>query len=464
MQGIVAAAGIIRNKVVALRLGPGAFGEIAQLTSVMASVTTIVSFGMNVSVSRNIARAESHDERQAYLASANGLVLSMSLISIAVLFWLLAAGRLLDLIGLTPGSDTVLAATVFIVSLPFAGLQTNYLATLQGLLDVRGLAIQRSIAVMIATAAAVPIIWVLGLLGAAIGFLLLTIVLTVLLGNRCRALGYNPVAIALDRTRVQVLASFGIVSMVMGFAQAFSDTAIRASLISEYGTTVNGILQAPLVLASTLQAILLGSIGTLSLTTVSTAASGGETADTVDRLLTAVVPIASSALAILGLFGVPAIVLLYSPDFLAGADLLPYILLTQLVMVAVWVVGSPLLAMGDRLLWMVLDLVWVAVKVVVSLAFIPAHGASGVAAGMLISVATHLLLLVVVVRWRYGLGIGADHWLRLLVGTILVMGLAVIGAQFTGSYLLLGGALAIWLVYTAFYGRAILARRHAAAG
>jgi PST family polysaccharide transporter len=461
MQGVVAAAGLIRNKVVAVRLGPSAFGEIAQLTSVVASVATIVSFGMQVSVSRNVARADTHEERRAYLANANGLVLSLSLIATVIMFWLLTTGSLLSLIGLAPGSDTSLTAAVFIVSLPFLGVQTNYLATLQGLLDVKGLAIQRSIAVMIATAAAVPLIWTLGVLGAAISYLLLSVVLTVLLGNRCRALGYNPLAVAFDRARVKMLASFGIVSMVVGFAQAFSDTAIRASLIADFGTTVNGLLQAPLVLASTMQAILLGSIGTLSITTVSTAASGGETAETVDRLLTAVVPIASSALALLGLFGVPAIALLYSSEFVDGASLLPYILVTQLVMVAVWVIGAPLLAMGDRALWMALDLIWVALRLVVSLALIPNHGSLGVAVGMLVSVMVHLILAVTIVRWRYGLRITGDHWVRMAVGTALILALSVIGSIYTSAYIPIGAAIVVWLAYTAYHGRAILAQREA---
>ena len=43
MQVVVAATGLVRNKVIALRLGPSAFGEVAQLGAIVASVVAIVS-------------------------------------------------------------------------------------------------------------------------------------------------------------------------------------------------------------------------------------------------------------------------------------------------------------------------------------------------------------------------------------------------------------------------------------
>ena len=57
MQMVVAATALVRNKVIAVRLGPSAFGEIAQMAAVVASVVAITAFGMQVSLSRNVARA-----------------------------------------------------------------------------------------------------------------------------------------------------------------------------------------------------------------------------------------------------------------------------------------------------------------------------------------------------------------------------------------------------------------------
>ena len=107
MQMVVAATALVRNKVIAVRLGPSAFGEIAQMAAVVASVVAITAFGMQVSLSRNVARATTKAERQAYLASANGLVLGLSLVATAALALFLVAGNLLTVVGLpvTTGCD-----------------------------------------------------------------------------------------------------------------------------------------------------------------------------------------------------------------------------------------------------------------------------------------------------------------------------------------------------------------------
>ncbi len=82
MQIVWTATGIIRNKIVAFKLGPSAFGEFCQLQAVMAVAVTLVGFGMTVSVSRNVARSREPEERQEHLANANGIVLALSLAAI----------------------------------------------------------------------------------------------------------------------------------------------------------------------------------------------------------------------------------------------------------------------------------------------------------------------------------------------------------------------------------------------
>ena len=138
MQMVVAATALVRNKVIAVRLGPSAFGEIAQMAAVVASVVAITAFGMQVSLSRNVARATTQAERQAYLASANGLVLGLSLVATAALALFLVAGNLLNVVGLPVTSEVMVATGIFFAAIPLLGLQTNFLAFLQGLLDVRG--------------------------------------------------------------------------------------------------------------------------------------------------------------------------------------------------------------------------------------------------------------------------------------------------------------------------------------
>lgn len=453
MQVVVAATGLIRNKVIALRLGPSAFGELAQLGAVVGAITAVTTFGMQVSLSRNAARATTFAERQAFLASANGLVLTLSFLAMSATFVLLLAGDLLTLVGLPVTPDVVVAAALSLAAIPLLGLQTNFLALLQGVLDVKGLAAQRSIAVLVATALCIPLVWFFGLVGAAANFLILNALLTLLLGLRCRSLGYRWLAVRLDREVIGVLLAFGIASMVAGFAQAFTDAAIRASLLKQVGADANGLLQAPLVLAATLQGIVLGSIGTMSLATLSHASNNEDTRRTIGRLLNVALPLSTVALGLLGLLGVPAMIVLYSGQFVGGASLLPWILCSGLVQVVVWVVGAPLLASGDRAIWVTLELVWNGARWAFAMALLPIYGVAAVPMAMLLAFVVHLSMNVVALRVRYGLAISWRYGARLLASMALVGLLSVIGAGWTASIPALIAATLIWLAYATYVAR-----------
>ena len=286
----------------------------------------------------------------------------------------------------------MLTAALFIAGVPFIGLQNNYIALLQGILDIRGLAVQRSVAVLLATVVSVPVVWFFGFVGAAVQFLGLNLLVTLLLGWRCRSLGYAPLAVRLDGREVLLLASFGLMSMASGFAQGVSDTAVRTQLIDMAGAAANGLLQAPYALTMTVNSIVLASIGSIALATIAPKSDPGEISDAIDRLLSVVVPLGAAALGLLGLLGVPAIVILYSKAFTSGAAFLPYLLAADLLFVFVWVIGAPLLAAGDRLLWFSLELIQAAARWAIALLLLPHLGGLAVVIGFLAAVALHVAL------------------------------------------------------------------------
>jgi O-antigen/teichoic acid export membrane protein len=447
MQVVLAGSGLVRNKIVAYRLGPTAFGEISQIAAVVSVITTVVCFGMAVSLSRNAAKHTSLEARQSQLAAANAIVLALALVAVVASVALLASGRLLPLAGLASSAAAMGATLLFIAAIPLEGLKNNYLSLLQGVLDVRGLAVRRSVAVVLATVVAVPIVWSFGFTGAAVQFFLLSAFVALLLGWRCRAIGYAPLQVALDRGTVACLASFGLVSMASSFAQGLSDTAVRASLIEAVGAKANGLLQAPYVLSLTLKGIVLTSIGTISLATIAPRSDRADVSGAVARLLDVVVPLGASALGLLGLFGAPALTWLYSEAFAPGAALFPYLLTADLLLVFVWVIGAPLLSAGDRILWLALELVYAAARWGLALLLMRRLGGVAVVVGYLGAVGLHLLLNLAIFRLRYGLWLHARHPVQLAVGSVLVAGLSWAGAGTRPLPVVLAAA-AAWVAYT----------------
>jgi O-antigen/teichoic acid export membrane protein len=450
MQVVLAATGVVRNKIVAYRLGPEAFGEVAQIAAVTGTVASLVSFGMAVGVSRNAAAARSDGERRAQLANANGIVLSLAAIACATCAVLLLTGRLLPLAGLISSTHAVIAAAIFIAAIPIDALKNNYLALLRGVFDLKALAIRRAVAVLLATAVAVPVVWFVGFVGAALQYLLLAVFVAVLSGTRCRALGYPPLAARLDRLVIVHLASFGLVSLTAGFAHSFADTAVRTSLINAAGAAANGLLQAPYVLSTMVKEIVLTSVGSISLATIAGQRDRAATSAAVDRLLNVVIPVAAAALGLLGLAGSHALTILYSRSFAPGATMFPYLLGADVLVVFAWVVGAPLLAFGDRALWLALELLGAFARWGLAILLLPRFGAVAVVVGYLCGVALQAVVNFVVFRRRYRLDVRPVHLWRLASGAALVVALSVVGSRVVPA-IVYGSAVLAWLAYTAYY-------------
>lgn len=452
MQAVLAVTAVARNKVVAYRLGPAGFGEIAQISLVTTTLGTLVAFGLSVGLSRNAATARSIEQRQRQLASANVIVLSLSVLACMGCALLLAGGRLLPLVGLVPSRPAALAAAIFLLAIPVDALRSNYAALLQGILDVKGLTVRRSAAVVIATALAVPIVWWLGFVGAALQFLLLTALTAALLGVRCRALGYSPLSARFDRGTALQLAAFGVVSLASSFAQSFADAAVRSSLIVTAGLTANGLLQSAHLLAFTVRNVVLTSIGSISLATVAAQSDRQEISATLNRLLSVVIPVATSALGLLGMLGAHAVSLLYAGSFAPAAALFPFLLSADVFTTTAWVLGSPLLAFGDRKLWLCLELIYASARWAIAIVLIPRYGATAVVVGYFAAGAVHAGLNYAVYRARYKLTIDPVHLARMVAGAAFVAGLAYVGSR-PASRAAFGAAVIAWTAYTGLHLR-----------
>lgn len=393
MQLVIAATAIVRNKVLALRLGPDGFGEFMQLSLIVLSAAVVAAFGFGMSLNRNVAAAASDDERQRLLAQANTVNLTLAgLILLGLVPTVLLRPQVLGVFGLVAEPSVVLALVILAAFVPLEAAVQHRVAFLTGVLDIKGMTAGRSLALAIGTAIGIPIVWLFGLPGAAIQLTLMTLTILLLLDRRCRKIGYRPWAFTFDPGVLRVLAGFGIASLIAGFALQLSDIVVRSALIRSTDLAQNGIYQAALSVTHQIKAIVLGSVGSYAIATLSHDVSREHVIETSDRLLSIVLPIAAVALGLLGLLSGPALVVLYSADFLDAQRVLPWLLSADFVHVSIWVLGAPLLALKRVRAWLTLELVFLGVRVAAALTLLPAFGVVGIAAGHALATVVHLLL------------------------------------------------------------------------
>ncbi len=444
MQCAIALGTLVRNKLLAVHLGPDGFGEFSQIMTIAAPVYLFAQCGMAVGLSRNTAAAGSEAQRQRQLETANlvtTFIAAAILVVVLPLIFTPAGGSLLRGLGVRDGLAQKTVLAVILAIAPLEVLRNNYLSFLQGLLDIKGISAKRTVAVAAATAAAFPLIACFGLAGACAQAAFASFLVALLLGLRCRALGFRPLAMAFHRPTARLLAAFGMASLVIAFTQASVDALIRAHLIAFAGVSANGLYQAAFALSTQVTTVVLGSIGAYSLATLSQTAAASVLQSRLDELLRVVLPVSALALGAAGLAAAPLFTLLFSSQFAEGTRFLPLLLCANFVQVASWAAGAPLLGRGLIRYWIGIQMTSAAARYAAAVAGTPLIGSYAVPAGLLASLTFDLAAYLVVCRRAIGIAAGRRTMAAFAGGAAAVAFAAAAGS--------LGGALPVLAAATA---------------
>jgi enterobacterial common antigen flippase len=446
LQLVLAVTGLVRNGIIARRLGVEGVGQFNILFDLFSTIGVVVMFGLAVGLSRNVAATQEHEERQKNLANANFIIWALTIAAtlVIVLGFQLGYFSLEQFqLHLTP---TILASCILLlVSLPLKALESNYIAFLTGLMDIKGMTSGRSIAVIVGTVVTIPIVWFFGFVGAISQYLVLTLLLVVLLGQRCYKLGYRPWAIRWHRPTAYGLAFFGIASLVNSFMQNFSNVGIRTALINQVSMAENGLYSQALLLSAQVKTIVLSSVGSYSLAAIGTNHSRENIIHTANQLLKVVLPLAALAAAALGVFGVPALFILSGPDYISAAHYFPLLLGADFVQVFIWVIGAPLLALRMVRTWLLLDLLQWSARWALVIVLLPVLGPQAVVTAWFAATTLHLCGNAYFYFVHLNFSLNKEHIVHLVAGLSLILVCSYLGATGQWPYIILAGL--VWLLY-----------------
>ena len=451
LQIVFVLTGLVRNKVAAVYLKTAGMGEWSQILSVVSTVFIIVQFGMTVGLSRNVAAANNDEDRQRELSVANTLttvVAVAAILAVLALAFTSSNDRLLGILGIPAKQKLALLLMVAMLA-PIEGLRNNYLSFLQGVLDIRGIATKRGVAVIIATLASVPLVIVFGIAGACLQFAVASALLAVLLGHRCHQLGYRPLEFRWSKSSVAGLASLGGASLLSGFAFSLTDVLIRSQLIHYAGLAETGLYQAALLLSSQITAIVLGSIGVFSLASISRSTEPAVICRQLQSMYKVILPISAISLGLLGLLERPILHLLFSSQFQSSSMFLPLLLVGNSVQAACWIAGAPLLGGGKVRAWLTLQIMCGVTRYWVAVAFLPKIGTQAIPLSFLVGQLIDLIASVVICSVQLKIKTSRADLARMTLCSVIPGGLAVMGISpapttfCIGAVILAAGAVAL---------------------
>jgi O-antigen/teichoic acid export membrane protein len=420
LQVLLALASLVRNKVTAINLGPAGYGEFAQLMNVNALLVAGASLGLGVALGRNLAVTDDRAIRRATLGTALTVTTVVSSVVSLITLATVLGGMFLPLAALPSGPVTTAAAVVAVVAVPITCIQGVYIAALQGLLDAKGMARSRGVAVAAATVLAIPLIVIWGLVGAVASALLIALFTSVALAARLRTLGYSPLSLTWSTPAMKALLALGLTSTASAVAHAGADVVSRGITLASVGTKANGLIQAPVSVTALLQGVLLGSIGAISIAVVARASGPAQMRQELQRMLDFLVPFAVLGFAALGALAPLVLRLLFSNAFAEAHALFLPVLLYQFTVVLYWIFGSPLLAAGRVGLWLALELIGAAAKVALAWWLVPMLGMEGLPLSLLLFALLHLALNIVGLRRALGITIAASRYAAVTLGATAI--------------------------------------------
>jgi enterobacterial common antigen flippase len=395
---------LVRIKIVAILLGPSGVGLIGLYTSAIGLVGTISSFGIGSSAVREVARAFNEEDARAVARTAR--ILQRACWATGIFGWLLAVLLAKPLsIWLFDSTERAIAISILGVTLLFNALAAGRQALLQGLRRIEDVARANILGTVLSTVVAIGLYAWLGkdgILPVLVTTALISLALAYWFSRRVRVIA-NDVSWEDTIEGTKQLLGLGVAFMLISVTGAAVDTLTRSIVTNEFGVHAAGIYQAAWALSGTFAGIILAAMATdfyprLSAVIHDEALAMRQVNEQIEIGILMVLP------GLVGtLFFAPVIMeVVYTRDFVAGAELLRWMVLGIFSKVLSWPTNFIPIAKGSARLVIAADALYTSIQIVSLFWMEHMNGLVGVAQATAAALALQSLIMLWVGRRLIG--------------------------------------------------------------
>jgi len=424
--------GLVRMKAVALLLGPAGVGLIGLMQSLISTGAAVAALGLGTAGTRQIAKATAQGDNDSITSIRHALFIGTLLLALggAVIFWITR-----NMLAVHVLNNPVLADDVgwlaFGVALTVAsGSQGALLNGLQRIEDLARVSIGTAI---ISTIFGVAVLFMFGEQGL-IFFVLGTPIASFLLGHwyvaKLPKLKGDFTRLSLIFQEWKVLARLGVTLMFTGVMWSISHLFVRTYIENKLGSNELGHFQAAWTIGTTYLGFVLGALGTDFYPRLSAVMDDHDQAN---RLINeqSEVGLLLTGPILLAMLGVApwVIELLYSSDFIGGADLLQWQILGDVLKVVIWPLSYSILAAGNGRAHFITESLSILIFVMVTWFLLPSLGikAAGISFFMIFVVLLPITYLIA--RRRTGF-----RWTSVVLFQMVLLMLLAIGVFLAGAW------------------------------
>jgi len=381
-SGLITGIGVVRNKALAVFLGPVGYGLFGVFGSLVSLVQCIAGLGVSSSGVRQIAHvASTGSERQ--IASTVTVLRRVS-----ILLGLLGAAMLIGLSRpiavLTFGGPQHTAAICFLAAAVFLQIISNGQAALiRGLRRIRDLATINVLGTLFGTIVAISVVYVFrdnGVVLAIVGNALTGLAVSWWFSRKVR-IGAKGLTFADSRSQVASLLKLGMALMASGLMTLGMAYLVRLMLLRMTGSEATGYYQSAWTLGGLYVGFILEAMVADYYPRLTAHAENNHACNRLANEQTLVGLLLAGPGVLATITMAPILIkVFYSVQFLTAVGVLRWLCLGTTLQVITWPMSYILIAKGKQGLFFGTELAWGAVSLVLSWSCIKWCGLAG--AGM----------------------------------------------------------------------------------
>jgi PST family polysaccharide transporter len=424
--------GIVRNKVMAVLLGPSGVGLMGLYGSIIEVTQSLAGMGIQSSGVRQIAEAVGSNDEIRVARTATALRrISIVLGGIGALALIVFAS---PISALTFGSDTEAVGVALLSVAVFCRLVSlGQGALIQGTRRVGDLAKMAVISSIAGTVTSIPLVYFLRERGVVLSLIAVAVTMVATSWWYSRKIQIAPVSMPLSKLRHEAkdLLKFGVAFMVSAFLAMGSAYAIRAIVLRMAGFDAAGLYQAAWTLGGLYVGFILQSMGTDFYPRLTGVAKDNRACNRLvnEQCLISLLIAGPGVMATLTL--APLVIsLFYSREFQPAVPLLRWVCLGMMLRLVSWPMGVIVVAKGARNTFLAIEVAAAVVHVALAWVLVVRVGVSGAGMAFFGLYLWHSCVVYAIVRKLSGFKWSSFNW---RVGTIF---LPLTAAVFAAFYLL----------------------------
>lgn len=445
---------ILRNKIIAVLLGPVGLGTAGLYQSIIDLVRSATGFGLNSSAVRDIGQAVGINNQQAIARTI--LILRRWIWFTGLLGLILCLVFCKVLSRYAFGNETyALGVAVLSVVLLMDAVSGGQLALLQGLRRIRTMATANVIGVIMGFCITIPLYWLLGVKGIVPAIILTSAASLFLSWFYARRIPVQPVPLSVSET-VQGglgMVRLGFCMMISSFAMTAVMYLVRSFVSDKNGIEGVGQFQAAFSLSSVYLAAVLQAMSTDYFPRLSAVNTDNTKVIQLVNEQTEIGLLIASPL-IVGMLSFINIVvyILYSAKFTEAVNILHWQLAGTFLQVISWPISYIILAKARGGIFICVELCWIGTYVCLVCFGWKAFGLEATGIGFLIAYLFYLIIINQTCRSMCGFS-----WSNKVLKYIFVFGLIILLAFLNSKYISgfrgywIGGLLLLSVAGYSFY-------------